>query len=66
MKKNKQAMDRVIDYALCYLNSNWDDWIEEDLGLTNEQFQKIITKFQKTVDGKWIDHQQLIDLAEKS
>ncbi len=59
-------MDRVIDYALCYLNSNWDDWIEEDLGLTNEQFQKIITKFQKTVDGKWIDHQQLIDLAEKS
>jgi len=51
MKKN-QLMNRVIDYALCYLNSNWDDSVEEDLGLSNEQFQKIIEQFQKSLDEK--------------
>lgn len=41
------TMNRVIDYALCYLNSNWDDWVEEDLGISNEVFVKLIEKFQK-------------------
>ena len=44
--KNKDTLNRVIDYALCYLNSNWDDWIEEDLGISNENFVKLIKKFQ--------------------
>jgi len=51
MKKH-QLMNRVIDYALCYVNSNWDEWIEEDLGLSNEQFQKLIQQFQKSLDEK--------------
>lgn len=46
MKKN-DTTNRVIDYALCYLNCNWDDFIEDDLGISNENFQKIIEKFQK-------------------
>lgn len=41
------TINRVIDYALCYLNSNWDDWVEEDLGISNENFVKLIEKFQK-------------------
>jgi len=45
-------MNRVIDYSLCYLNSNWDEGVEEDLGLSNEQFQKIIEQFQKSLDEK--------------
>jgi hypothetical protein len=45
--KNKDTMNRVIDYALCYLNSNWDEWIEEDLGISHENFVKLIEKFQK-------------------
>lgn len=40
------TMNRVIDYALCYLNSNWDDWVEEDLGISHENFVKLIKKFQ--------------------
>lgn len=43
-------MNRVIDYSLCYLNSNWDDWVEEELGLSNDQFQKLIEQFQKSLD----------------
>lgn len=49
MKKNNLT-DRVIDYALCYLNSNWDDWVQEDLGITNEQLQQIIERYQKSLD----------------
>lgn len=41
------TINRVIDYALCYLNSNWDDWVEEDLGISNENFVKLIEKFQE-------------------
>jgi beta-lactamase class D len=44
--KNNTTLNRVIDYALCHLNSNWDDWIEEDLGISNENFVKLIKKFQ--------------------
>lgn len=42
----QELLNRVIDYALCYLNSNWDDWVEEDLGISHENFQKIIKRFQ--------------------
>lgn len=42
----QDTLNRVIDYALCHLNSNWDDWIEEDLGISNENFVKLIKKFQ--------------------
>lgn len=45
MKKN-DTTNRVIDYALCYLNSNWDDWIEDDLGISHENFVKLIKNFQ--------------------
>lgn len=41
------TVNRVIDYALCYLNSNWDDWVEEDLGISHENFVQLIEKFQK-------------------
>jgi len=51
MKKH-QLMNCVIDYALCYVASNWDEWVEEDLGITYEQYQKIIEKFQKSLDDK--------------
>lgn len=46
-KMKNSTTNRVIDYALCYLNSNWDEWIEEDLGISHENFVKIIEKFQK-------------------
>ena len=49
MKKN-DLMNRAIDYALCYVASNWDEWVEEDLGISYEQYQKIIERFQKTLD----------------
>jgi|LakMenE18May11ns_1017448.scaffolds.fasta_scaffold9951862_5 hypothetical protein len=49
MKQN-QLMNRVIDYALCYLNSNWDEFVEDDLGISNEQFENLIKKFQKNLD----------------
>lgn len=51
MKKN-ELLNRAIDYALCYVASNWDEWVEEDLGITYEQYQKIIEKFQKSLDEK--------------
>jgi len=48
----KDTTNRVIDYALCYVASNWDEWVEEDLGITYEQYQKIIQQFQKSLDEK--------------
>jgi hypothetical protein len=51
MKKN-ELVNRAIDYALCYVASNWDEWVEEDLGITYKQFQKIIEQFQKSLDEK--------------
>lgn len=44
--KNKDTLNRVIDYALCYLNSHWDELLEEDLGISHENFVKLIKKFQ--------------------
>lgn len=46
-KMKNDTTNRAIDYALCYLNSNWDDWVEEDLGISHEKFVKLIEKFQK-------------------
>jgi len=46
MKKN-DTLNRIIDYALCYVNCNWDDHIEDDLGISYENFQKYIERFQK-------------------
>lgn len=43
---NNNTINRVIDYALNYLNSNWDDWIEDDLGISHENFQKLVKRFQ--------------------
>lgn len=43
-------MNKVIEYALCYLNSNWDEWIEEDLGMSQEHFISLLKKFQKELD----------------
>lgn len=56
--KNKDTLNRVIDYALCYLNSNWDDWIEDDLGISHENFVKLIKNFQdekKTFDKDGVE-----------
>ena len=52
------TMNRVIEYALCYLNSNWDDWVEEDLGISNENFVKLLKRFQ--------DENIPIDLSNKN
>ena len=43
----QKTIDRIFDYALCYLNANWDEWIEEDLGISHENFIKLIERFQK-------------------
>jgi hypothetical protein len=43
----KDTLNRVIDYALCYLNSNWDDNIEHDMGISHENFVKLIKRFQE-------------------
>ena len=43
---NQKTIDRILDYALCYLNANWDDFIEDDLGITQEKFNQFIQKFQ--------------------
>jgi hypothetical protein len=51
MKKN-ELLNRVIDYALCYVNSNWDEFIADDLGISNEQFEILIKRFQKSLDEK--------------
>lgn len=45
-------MNRAIDYALCYVASNWDEGVEEDLGITYEQYKKIVEQFQKSLDEK--------------
>lgn len=38
---------RILDYALCFLNANWDETAEEDLNITEEQFQTFILKWQE-------------------
>lgn len=45
--KNNDTLNRIIDYALCYLAANWDDNNEDDLGISYENFQKYIERFQK-------------------
>ena len=46
MKQN-QLMNRVIDYALCYLNSNWDEFVEDDLGISNNSLKILLKSFKK-------------------
>jgi hypothetical protein len=48
-----KTTDRVIDYALCFLLANWDDNVEDDLGITYDNFAKIIDKWQKEVPVQW-------------
>lgn len=45
-------MNQVIDYALCYLNANWDEYIEEDLGMSQDHFIALLKKFQKSIEKK--------------
>lgn len=56
MKKHLDIECRLIEYALCYLNSNWDEFTEDDLGITQEKLIQIIHKFQQlnkeTTGGK--------------
>lgn len=42
-----KTIDRIIDYSLCYLMANWDDHIEDDLGISYENFIKMIQNWQK-------------------
>jgi len=37
---------RIIQYALCFLNANWDDSCEDDLtGITESDISRISIKF---------------------
>jgi len=45
-----KTTDRVIDYALCFLLANWDDNIEDDLGISYDNFAKIIDRWQREVE----------------
>lgn len=43
MKKDfSKNQERVIGYALCFLLANYDEEIEQDLGLDYEEIEKII------------------------
>ena len=44
-------MNKVIEYALNYLKVNWDEWIEDDLGMSQEHFEMLLRKFQKSIDN---------------
>lgn len=41
---------RIIDYALCFLNANWDENIEESLDYSYEEFDTFIRNFQSKLD----------------
>lgn len=45
-----KTIDRLIDYALCYLNANWDENIEDDLGISYEVFEKLLQQHKKYLD----------------
>ena len=44
MNKHLDIENKIIDYALCFLNANWAEDIEDDLGITNEKLIEIINK----------------------
>jgi hypothetical protein len=44
-------MNKVIEYALNYLKVNWDEFIEDDLGMGKEHFEMLLRKFQKSIDN---------------
>jgi hypothetical protein len=41
---------RIIDYALCFLNANWDENIEESLEYPYEEFETFVRNFQSKLD----------------
>jgi hypothetical protein len=52
MKTTNKKLNFVIDYALNFLHAHWEDlsdydFIEEDLGMTHEEFIKVMDQFQK-------------------
>lgn len=37
---------RILEYALCFLNANWDDYTEEDLlDVEQEEVQRLAEKY---------------------
>jgi hypothetical protein len=44
-KLSNKKLNFVIDYALCYLFASWDDHIEADLGMSYEEFVKVLGKY---------------------
>jgi hypothetical protein len=51
MKTTNKKLNFVIDYALNFLHAHWEvsdyDFLEEDLGMTHEEFIKVMDQFQK-------------------
>ena len=45
MKNDKFA--RIVDYSLCFLNANFDDDIQEDLDLSQDELIEAIPKINK-------------------
>lgn len=47
MQKNKfqSTTDRIVYYALFHLDLHWDDVIEDDLGISHENYKKIIRAY---------------------
>jgi hypothetical protein len=41
---------RIIDYALCFLNANWDDDVREGLDYPYEEFEAFVRNFQSKLD----------------
>jgi hypothetical protein len=38
---------RVIQYALCFLNANWEEDNQDDLNMTQDQISKLAEKYVK-------------------
>ncbi len=52
MKTTNKKLNFVIDYALNFLHAHWEDlsdydFLEEDLGMTHEEFIKVMDQVQK-------------------
>ena len=41
---------RVIQYALCFLNANWEEDNQDDLKMTQDQISKLAEKYVQIYD----------------
>lgn len=52
MNKHLDIENRIIDYALRFLDANWGEDIEDDLGITNEKLIEIINRIKSNIKTK--------------